>query len=219
MIGFNYFLILILAYGDNFAVKFHKPRINYVYFGNPNAQFQGLRLAIIYTYLWTCTKKRQAMAAVIAAKFDTVARCKKLDLCSWWQQEFGEITREKGTFLNLRIQLIFQSPFPWHYYWTLFSSAYSRKQSLLKNLWNGTSYQNVTSAVCNVWNARSQAGAVAKATVKECVCIFSSICMCSNRDSCAHICINQCLYSDNLNFDPWLQVFSQQAHLSFRQIH
>lgn len=83
MVGLNYFLILILAYGDNFAVKYYKPRINYVYFGNPNAQFQGLRLAIIYTYLWTCTKKRQGMAAVIAVKFDTVARCRKLDLCSW----------------------------------------------------------------------------------------------------------------------------------------
>lgn len=48
--------------------------------GAADAQFQGLRLAITYIHLWACIKKRQGMAALIAAKFDT----QKL-----WKTDFG----------------------------------------------------------------------------------------------------------------------------------
>lgn len=162
--------------------------------GTADAKFQGLRLAITYTYLWTCTKKGQGMASGIAVKFDTLASYRKLvSVFLVAESQFGEIIKKRGTILNLH--LIFHSLFLFaviteHYFHLL---TRSRKQTLPKSFWKACKVFHVTSAIYNIWVSIS-GGAVTKTTEWECVYIFFChlyILLCSYMCLYAHIYIKQ----------------------------
>lgn len=65
------FVNFILFYGDSFQVREYKPRINDIYFWNCRCPISRSNTSYRIYSLMEMYQKRQGMAAVIAAKFDT----------------------------------------------------------------------------------------------------------------------------------------------------
>lgn len=95
-------------------------------------------------------QKRQGLAVVIAAKFDTEKLQKTCFV--FLVEENNSLAKIWRNGAHSLIYMLFSFPPPP----SLQNVTCSRKQSLQKNFWKARKLLHVTSATCNIWVARNR---------------------------------------------------------------